>query len=139
MKIGIAGYGFVGKAHHELLKEKHEIKIYDPGLGFTEWPNDVDGIIVCVSTPQKQDGSCHMDNVYDVVERCHDVPILIKSTISVEGWQMLSETFPQKMLNFSPEFLREATWLDVSVVALSAPTCTFTPVLVPSNSETPLN
>lgn len=129
MKIGIAGYGFVGKAHHELLKEKHEIKIYDPGLGFTEWPNDVDGIIVCVSTPQKQDGSCHMDNVYDVVERCHDVPILIKSTISVEGWQMLSETFPQKMLNFSPEFLREATWLDdiknMDLMLIGGTSCNF--------------
>ena len=105
MKILIAGYGFVGKAHHKLLEEHHDITIYDPALGYNDFGKP-EAVIVCVSTPPRKDGSCHMDNVYEVVEAAPDVPILIKSTISVEGWKMLVDAFPNRMLNFSPEFLR---------------------------------
>ena len=114
MNITIAGYGFVGKAHREVLKDKHDITIVDPA--WPEYnkpiPQDTDAVIVCVSTPRREDGSCHMDNVYEVIEASPDVPILIKSTISLEGWQMLKDTFPNAMLNFSPEFLRAATAVD---------------------------
>jgi len=114
MKITIAGYGFVGKAHREVLKDKHDITIVDPV--WPEYnkpiPQDTEAVIVCVSTPRRADGSCEMTNVYEVIERCPDVPILIKSTISLEGWQMLKDTFPNAMLNFSPEFLRAATAVD---------------------------
>ena len=108
MKITIAGYGFVGQAHYELLKDTHNITIYDPYKDYNNFGSP-EAVIVCVSTPQHSDGSCHMDNVYDVIERAPDVPILIKSTISVEGWEMLVETFPNKNLSFSPEFLRANT------------------------------
>jgi len=108
MKITIAGYGFVGQAHHELLKSKHNITIYDPYKDYNNFGSP-EAVIICVSTPQHSDGSCHMDNVYDVIERAPDVPILIKSTISLEGWEMLVETFPNKNLSFSPEFLRANT------------------------------
>lgn len=106
MKILIAGYGFVGRAHYEVLKFKHDVVINDPALGYTNSYDDVDAVIVCVATPPREDGSCHMDNVFDVIEKTPDVPILIKSTISVEGWDTLLHKFPRKKLNFSPEFLR---------------------------------
>ena len=109
MKIGIAGYGMVGKAHYEILKFKHDVVINDPALGYTNSFDDVDCIIVCVATPQRKDGSCHMDNVFDVVESAPPVPILIKSTISAEGWDMLVDAFADRKLAFSPEFLRAAT------------------------------
>jgi len=108
MKILIAGYGFVGRAHHELLKGRHDIEIYDPALGYKH-VKVPDAVIVCVSTPPRPDGSCHMDNVYEVIEAAPDVPILIKSTISLEGWQMLADAFPDRQISFSPEFLRAAT------------------------------
>ena len=109
MKILIAGYGFVGRAHYEVLKFKHDVVINDPALGYTNSYDDVDAVIVCVSTPPRPDGSCHMDNVYEVIEAAPDVPVLIKSTISVEGWDMLVDAFPDRMLTFSPEFLRAAS------------------------------
>ena len=109
MKILIAGYGFVGQAHYEVLKFKHDVVINDPALGYTNSYDDVDAVIVCVSTPPNAGGGCKMDNVFDVIEAAPDVPILIKSTISVEGWQMLVDAFPNRMLNFSPEFLRAAS------------------------------
>lgn len=112
MKIMIAGYGFVGRAHYEVLKFKHDVVINDPALGYTNSYDDVDAVIVCVSTPPNAGGGCKMDNVYEVIEAAPDVPILIKSTISVEGWQMLVDTFPNRMLNFSPEFLRAESALE---------------------------
>ena len=95
----------VGKAHHELLKEQHDIEIYDPALGYKHLKAP-DAVIVCVSTPPRKDGACEMKNVFDVIETSPDVPILIKSTISVEGWDMLVDAFPNKSIAFSPEFLR---------------------------------
>jgi len=110
MKVGIAGYGFVGKAHELVLKDYHDLIIYDPALGHYGDLRHADAIIVCVSTPQGSHGGCHMDNVYCIVEDNPHVPILIKSTISVEGWNMLQHVFPYNDIAFSPEFLRAAHW-----------------------------
>lgn len=107
MNITIAGYGFVGQAHEQLL-DYYDVTIYDPHKGYSDFGKP-EGVIVCVSTPPRPDGSCNIENVYDVIERSPDVPILIKSTISLEGWEMLVETFPNKKLSFSPEFLRANT------------------------------
>lgn len=112
MKIGIAGYGFVGKAHEGVLKDYHDIIIYDPALGHYGDLRHADAIIVCVSTPEGSHGGCHMDNVLAVVDDNPNVPILIKSTISVEGWDILEHMFPHASLTFSPEFLRAASALE---------------------------
>ncbi len=109
MKIGIAGYGMVGKAHYELLKDTHEVVVNDPALDMHADFADVDCIIACVATPPNAGGGCHMDNVFDVIDAAPDVPILIKSTISAEGWDMLVDTFADREIAFSPEFLRAAT------------------------------
>ena len=105
MKIGIAGYGFVGKAHECVLSSMEEIIISDPYKNINGNLNDADCIIICVSTPQSDDGSCNVDNVCDVIGNAPNVPILIKSTISLEGWRFISRSFPDKQLAFSPEFL----------------------------------
>ena len=112
MKIGIAGYGFVGKAHESVLKDYHDLIIYDPALEHYGDLRHADAIIVCVSTPQGSHGGCHMDNVYCIIEDNPNVPILIKSTISVEGWDMLKHVFPHTSITFSPEFLRAETALE---------------------------
>ena len=112
MKIGIAGYGFVGQAHHQALKEYHEILINDPDKSHYEDLSHADAIIVCVSTPQHLSGSCNVNNVYEVIAAAPKVPILIKSTISLEGWDVLRTDFVGANLTFSPEFLRAATALE---------------------------
>ena len=110
MKIGIAGYGFVGQAHEYLLNEFYEILISDPDKGHYADLQHADAIIVCVSTPSRVDGSCEVKNVYEVIESAPDVPILIKSTLSVEGWKAIVDTFPNRNITYSPEFLRAASW-----------------------------
>jgi len=107
MNITIAGYGPVGKAHHKLL-QSHWINIYDPQKGFPNFTNP-DCVIICVSTPPRKDGSCEMKNVWEVIDKAPNVPILIKSTISIDGWDMLIDNFPDKQICFSPEFLRAKT------------------------------
>ena len=113
MKIGIAGYGFVGQAHEGVLQEYNEIIISDPAQGHYGDLRHADAIIVCVSTPQGSHGGCHMDNVFSVLKDLRpDQPVLIKSTISVEGWDTLKHMFPNLSITFSPEFLRAASALE---------------------------
>lgn len=113
MKITVAGYGFVGKAVVEAFKD-HSYEIFDPqfrefNFGISQ---DTDAVIVCASTPQSKDGSCDMTNIMDVLSRTPDVPILIKSTISLEGWEQIKVAYPNKQISFSPEFLRAASAVD---------------------------
>ena len=112
MKIGIAGYGYVGQAHEAALKDYHEILIRDPALGHYADLQHADAIIICVSTPQHESGACNINNVYDIVSNAPPVPILIKSTISLEGWDLIRTEFIKSNLTFSPEFLRAATALE---------------------------
>jgi UDPglucose 6-dehydrogenase len=112
MNILICGYGFVGKAHALFLSSNHNVNVYDPALGHNETMHfgyGADAVIIAVSTPESDDGSCDMRNVYDCIERVPDeTPILIKSTISLEGWRLIKRAFPDKQVTFSPEYLRAA-------------------------------
>lgn len=123
--IVIAGYGYVGKAFHEAFKEIYDCEIVDPAINENKLENfEPTHVICCVSTPQGEDGSCYMENVYDVVSKTDkSVPILIKSTISIEGWRELKERFPEHSITFSPEFLRAKTavkdFLDQKQIYLS--------------------
>ena len=113
MEITIAGYGFVGKAHAKVLKEYYDINIADPILLETtvsDYVDETEAVICCVSTPQADDGSCNMTNVYNVIETTPwATPILIKSTISLEGWDYIKSKYPDHNITFSPEFLVAAT------------------------------
>lgn len=119
----------VGRAHEAVLKDRHEIVVNDPEQRYYADFKDVDALIVCVSTPARHDGACEMKNVYEVIESAPDVPILIKSTISVEGWDMLVDTFPNHMLNFSPEFLRAQTAIEdlknMKLMLVGGTSCSF--------------
>ena len=112
MKILICGYGFVGKAHALALScGNNEVHIYDPAYDiYSERLTNPEAVIICVSTPSHENGKCNINNVYDAISNVEDddVPILIKSTISLEGWRFLLQEFPDKQITFSPEFLRAA-------------------------------
>ena len=111
MRIRIAGFGFVGQAMCSVLRNNNEIEIVDPIYNTQDYdPANPDAVIICVSTPQSPDGSCDMTNVYDVIANTDStIPILIKSTISLEGWECIKHIFPTRKICFSPEFLRADT------------------------------
>ena len=111
-QITIAGYGYVGKAVHSVLTNA---KIVDPKYNketISSWWNKPGGVIICVDTPTFQ-GVCQMKNVIDVVKQVPNrIPILIKSTISLRGWETLITMFGNKPITFSPEFLTAANPLE---------------------------
>ena len=112
MKLVIAGFGFVGNAIYETFKNTFSLEIVDPKINGQKVKDipDISGVICCVSTPQSEDGSCNVDNVLDVIGNTPEhIPVLIKSTISIQGYNIIKEQFPFHNINFSPEFLRANT------------------------------
>jgi UDPglucose 6-dehydrogenase len=106
--IVIAGYGYVGRAIHETFKDIEDIEIVDPAHNKNKITDyDPTHVIIAVSTPEATDGSCDISNVVDVLKDVNpETPVLIKSTISIEGWQHICERFSDHRITFSPEFLR---------------------------------
>jgi UDPglucose 6-dehydrogenase len=111
MKITIAGYGFVGKAYKALLQDDYKnIQIVDPKFTSEQIAHDTEAVIICVATPQSEDGTCNMQHVLEVMEDVPlTAPVLIKSTISLEGWRELVTKYPNHAITFSPEYLRAAS------------------------------
>ena len=116
-RIGIVGQGFVGTAVHEGLKQHFKIETYDIAKTSTckslaDLSEKSDVVFVCLPTPMKKDGSCHIDIVestllgLDVIDECKT--IVVKSTIppgTTEKWNSL---FTNIQVVFNPEFLTEA-------------------------------
>ena len=121
MNIGIVGQGFVGTAVNEGLKQYHNIETYDIAKASTckslaDLSEKSDVVFVCLPTPMKKDGSCHIDIVestllgLDVINECKT--IVVKSTIppgTTEKWNSL---FTNIQIVFNPEFLTEANAIE---------------------------
>ena len=111
MKIIIAGYGFVGKAVANALKDHHEVIIVDPKFNDTKIKNhhDADGIIICVNTPTGENGII-VENVANVLDQIPIfMPVLIKSTVTPNVVDVFEELYPDHSICYSPEFLRATT------------------------------
>ena len=112
MKIGIVGYGFVGKALANGLNDNVEVIKIDPKLNTSskdlkEFNPNI--IFVCVPTPMMDDGSQDitiLENAlndlknYDL--RC---AVVVKSTVLPDNIKNIGKIFPDFIYN--PEFLRE--------------------------------
>lgn len=109
MKLVIAGFGFVGNAYYSVFKNYYDFIIVDPlhNNNKLDELTDIQGVICCVSTPADKDGRCDVTSVLDVISKTpSNVPILIKSTIDLEGWKNITNLYPTHKIAFSPEFLR---------------------------------
>ena len=94
VKIGIIGYGYVGKAMAKLFEKNYEVLVYDvtPGI-ITESArhhlvdkqeiNQCDLGVICVPTPRGTDGSCDTSYVETVLGWLNTPHILLKSTVAV--------------------------------------------------------
>jgi UDPglucose 6-dehydrogenase len=109
MKIIIVGYGFVGKAVANALKNKHEIIVVDPKHTTEQIKDhpDADGVIVCVPTPTTEKGICDASILATVMDQMPIfLPVLIKSTVTpaiIEGFETV---YSEHSICYSPEFLR---------------------------------
>ena len=112
-RLLIIGYGVVGRAVFTgLIRDKNNtIDVLDRPAGY-DLPDlkysDYDGVILCLPTPKGPMGECDdmMVEQYhrDIRSELPWIPILIKSTISLELIKLLEDDMA---LTYNPEFLRE--------------------------------
>lgn len=108
-KIGIVGYGYVGKGVFDFFKEKFETIYYDPALEGSANKNEINNChlaVVCVPTPMAADGACDVSIVEETLDWLETPLILIKSTIPPGTTKKLCEKTGKKIC-FSPEYMGE--------------------------------
>tara|TARA_B100000965_G_scaffold365943_1_gene350799 strand:- start:50 stop:901 length:852 start_codon:yes stop_codon:yes gene_type:complete len=112
MKIGIIGFGFVGKALHNGLKEDVNSIEIDPKLNtnIEDLKNHKPDIVfICLPTPMNDDGSQNIDIVNNVISEINkfdsNLLIVVKSTILPKYVEEISKICKNLVIN--PEFLRE--------------------------------
>jgi UDPglucose 6-dehydrogenase len=110
-KVGIVGYGYVGKAMHGFFYDHYETFIYDEPLkiGAREQINECDLAVVCVPTPMRKDGSCDISIVRDVVNWLATPNILLKSTVPPGTTDFLQQRYGKRIV-FSPEYCGESSY-----------------------------
>jgi UDPglucose 6-dehydrogenase len=117
MKIGIIGFGYVGRGMAELFAPAFEIVCFDkldysaPGQEWREGAgkkeiNGCDLAIVCVPTPEGEGGACDIAAVGEVIAWCEAPLILIKSTVPPGTTERLAAA-TKKVIHFSPEYMGE--------------------------------
>lgn len=110
IKIGIIGYGYVGKSFHNFFKAHYDVIIYDPEYSLShskEEINQCDIGVICVPTPANQDGSCDVTLVEHTVAWLSTPIILIKSTVEIGTTKRLTQKYNKKIV-FSPEYIGES-------------------------------
>tara|TARA_Y200000002_G_scaffold283293_1_gene237241 strand:+ start:496 stop:1368 length:873 start_codon:yes stop_codon:yes gene_type:complete len=112
MKVAIIGYGFVGKALENGLKNTVEVLLVDPKLNTDI--NDLktfkpEMIFICVPTPMNDDGSQDPSILENVIDELNfpseSALIVLKSTIIPSYISKIEIKIPNIIYN--PEFLRE--------------------------------
>lgn len=117
-KVGIVGYGYVGKACCSIFKDNAEIIIIDPKYPGVTWEmffNDPPAItFISVPAPTLDNGSVDTSIVENVLENLNENKytgiIVIKSTIPPLDIDFIFNKFSGLNIVYSPEFLRELTW-----------------------------
>lgn len=114
MKIGVVGYGVVGKHMAADIKAAgHECLIYDtlPKYrsisAFREQINTCDAAFVCVSTPEGPDGAADISAIRDVAGWLDTPVIIIRSTVPPGTTNFVQNANPFHAVAFVPEFIGE--------------------------------
>lgn len=111
-KIGIIGYGYVGKAMERLFQGAFPISVYD--LISQPDPSTLAGstlILICVPTPMAEDGSCNISHVMAAVSTANmiapDALVCIKSAVPPGTMDSLNTMYPGNRFHASPEYIGE--------------------------------
>ena len=115
MRIGIIGYGVVGKAIDKTLKKKYRIVKYDKYLSYDEFEDlsTCDFVFISVPTPydckaKKVIQSAVIDSLSRLQKLRYNKIVIIKSTILPGSSAKYSDKYDLNIA-FNPEFLREST------------------------------
>lgn len=122
-RLGVIGYGIVGGATAHSFKDKNEILFYDKyknSASFNDVVKNSEFIFVCLPTPYKDD-KIDLSIMNDAIENITKITnntdkiVIIKSTVVPGTTEGYSQKYPMTNFCFSPEFLREATYLEDAV------------------------
>ena len=108
MQVAVIGCGFVGSTVADFL-ESHLVTVHrvDPAkysLTIDDIKHKTQAFILCLPTPEREDGSCDDSAVKAVIGMLpSNKPILLKSTVTPD----LMGYYPSNV-TYNPEFLREA-------------------------------
>mgnify|MGYP001502625771 FL=1 len=112
VKVGIVGYGFVGKATAKGFSKNTELFLVDPLLGtnLTDLKEFMpEFIFLCLPTPMKKDGSQDFTLVKEVfmelLSKKVSATIILKSTVTPTNIKIVDNLIEDYIYN--PEFLRE--------------------------------
>ena len=120
-KIAIIGFGYVGKAAYNMVKDHYETIIFDPypaSIGELPivqiWPEnnfaDCELAIICVPTSMdEQTKKCDTSIVEGSVKKLEAKLILIKSTVTPGTVDKLKKETAKRII-FSPEYIGESTY-----------------------------
>jgi nucleotide sugar dehydrogenase len=120
-KILVVGYGYVGKAMVDMLREHYDVLVYDPTYSgannfenvsfMSEIADAKDCVlgVICVPTPQKDDNSCDTSLVKKAVKEINAPVILLKSTVSPGTTERLKKETGKRIV-FSPEYVGESKY-----------------------------
>lgn len=119
-RVGVIGYGYVGRSTIHALKGVVDVAWHDPAhTGSHALPELVQGsdaLYVCVPTPMSVTGATDVGVVHEVVAQLAEfetpAPVLFKSTVPPGTTEDLSQRWPGLSLVFTPEFLRERHHLE---------------------------
>ena len=114
MKIGIIGYGVVGKAVDNTLSKKYETVKYDKYLNLSSFEELVNCkfVFICVPTPfsierNELDCAAVRSSLSKLADLSYPGTVIIKSTLPPGSCDLFSYDFNIKIV-FNPEFLRES-------------------------------
>lgn len=121
-EIGIIGFGVVGKGVYNLFKE--DVKaVYDPYVEKSATPGvareksdfkDLDLVVVCVMTKEREDGSCDTSIVEESLSWLHQMDfkglVLIKSAVVPSKIKEFLKSFSGLRILVSPEYMGESRY-----------------------------
>lgn len=123
MKIGIIGFGFVGKAIFEFFKNIVDVKVYDikkNEITVNSIKDLLDDriIFLCLPTPMKKTGECDTSIIESVLSDLNNLSsksksnIIIKSTIPPGSTDSFIKKYKNLEICFNPEFLTEENFVE---------------------------
>jgi UDPglucose 6-dehydrogenase len=118
MRIGVVGYGTVGKAATQAFRERghsvyiNDVKLVEGGVSKAHLMELCDIIFICVETPCQLDGCIDLSRVEEVVSDLCTRPgnpvLVVKSTVVPGTTVRLASEFPEVRFAANPEFCRQS-------------------------------
>jgi UDPglucose 6-dehydrogenase len=102
-KVAIIGYGWVGKAMHQLFPDAY---IYTESIGDKKGVDECDVAFICVPTPVVEEGRLDTSIVEGCVAWCECPLLVIRSTVNPGTTDLLSLKYDKRIV-MQPEYLGE--------------------------------